>query len=343
MFCVECGKEENLHQGLCSKCFLQKNEFTSIPNVLDIERCTHCSSRKKGKGWISVEDEEAIIHDVIFENVKTHSDVSDFDIHVKPEYEDENNVNVDMIIHANVGELKVEERHKSKIRFKKTVCDECSKQQGGYWESKVQLRGARKGLDEEDIEKAYEIVDSILYHREKKDKDAFISKIEKIHNGLDLYLGSKKLGKIISKELVQSLGGHVKESHKLMGREDGKDVYRTTYLVRLFAFRINDFLKLDEEIFQVRKISSDGVLLRALSSGKDFWFSSSDIEKGKIIGGPEIIKEMVVVSRADNEIQVLDPDNLKTVSVIVPLGFDVAGESVKIVKFHEEYFLVEMR
>jgi nonsense-mediated mRNA decay protein 3 len=343
MFCVECGREERLYHGLCSKCFLQKNKFTSVPKIIDSERCVHCSSRKKGKGWISVEDEDNVIHDVIFENVKTNSDVSDFDVHINPEYENENNVNVDIIIHAIVGELKAEEEHKTKIRFRKTVCDECSKQQGGYWESKVQLRGAKKGLEDDDYEKAFEIVDLIIFKREKKDRDAFVTKIEKIHNGLDFYLGSKKLGKIISKELMQALGGHVKESHKLMGRQDGKDVYRTTYLVRLFEFRVQDFLKLDDTIFQVKKISSDGVLLRTLSSGKDFWFSESDLEKAKILGGPENIKEMVVVSRGDGEIQVLDPGNLKTVDVLVPEGYDTQGESISVVKFEEGYFLIDRK
>jgi nonsense-mediated mRNA decay protein 3 len=126
-----------------------------------------------------------------------------------------------------------------------------------------------------------------------------------------------------------------------MGKKDGRDIYRMTYLVRLLEFRIDDFIRLDEQIFQVLKISSDGILLRALENGKDFWFSTQDIAKAKIIGGPEIIKEMVVVSRGKNEIQVLDPDNLKTVDVLLWEGFNASGESVKVVKYEGGYFLVQ--
>lgn len=340
MFCVECGTEGKLYRSVCAECFLKKHTFTTIPRTLDVEVCAHCGSRKKGKGWGNDEDKNTL-EEVISENVKTESDVSDFDIHITPNYEDENNVNVELIIHAKVQDLKAEEKHKTKIRFKKSVCDECSKQQGGYWEAKVQLRGAKRGLSQEDREKAFEIVDRIVSEREKKDKDAFITKIEEIHSGLDFYLGSKSLGKVISKNLASEFGGNVKESGELMGKKDGKDMYRMTYAVRLIEFRAGEFLQMDKQIFQVRKISSDGILLRALESGSDFWFSTADIEKAKSIGGPELIKDMVVVSRGKNEIQVLDPDNLKTIDVLLPKGYDADGESVKVIKCEAGYFLVE--
>jgi nonsense-mediated mRNA decay protein 3 len=342
MFCVECGFEGELYQSLCADCFLKKNTFTKIPKNIDVEICSHCGSRKKGKGWIFQGDIDSL-EKVISENVKTDPEVTDFDVHLDPKYEDENNVNVEVIIHAKVHDLKKEEKHTTKIRFKKTVCDECSKQQGGYWEAKVQFRGTKGKLSSEDFERAYDIVDLIVAEKEKKDRDAFITKVEEIHSGLDFYLGSKNLGKTIAKKLAAEFGGQVKESAQLMGRKDGKDIYRMTYSVRLLEFRVDDFLQLDEQIFQVRKISSDGVLLRALTSGKDFWFSVPDLEKAKAIGGVELIKDMVVVSRGKNEIQVLDPDNLKTIDVLLPDGIDVKGESVKVVKYEDSYFVVESK
>ncbi|UCE73087.1 MAG: 60S ribosomal export protein NMD3, partial [Methanomassiliicoccales archaeon] len=249
MFCVECGKEGKLYKGICGDCFLSKNVFTSIPNKLDVEVCAHCGSRRKGKDWVSVDQGQEIIEEVISENVKRHPDVSDFDVHIKTEYEDENNVNVNIVTHAKVHDLKSEENHETRIRFKKTVCDECSKQQGGYWEAKVQLRGTKGGLYDKEKEKAMDIVDIMVAEKEKKARDAFITKVEEIHSGLDFYLGSKSLGKALSKRLASEFGGHVKESAQLVGKKDGKDIYRMTYLVRLLEFRIDDFIRLDEQIF----------------------------------------------------------------------------------------------
>ncbi len=342
MFCVECGNEDKLYEGLCSECFLRKRTFLKLPKNIDVELCAHCGVRRKGKGWIRDDDGDTI-EKVILENAEASFEVSKFDVHLNCEYEDENNVKVKVISHAKVHDLKVEEHHDVKIRFKKNVCDECSKQQGGYWEAKVQVRGSKSSLLEEDKDRAFDIVDLMVAEREKKDKDAFITKIEEIHSGLDFYFGSKSLGKAIAKKLASDFGGTVKESGELVGRRDGKDIYRMTYSVRLSDFRISDFIMLDEQIFQVKKISSDGILLRALESHKDMWFSPSDLQKAKHIGGVEMIKEMVVVSKGENEIQVLDPDNLKTVDVLLPIGSWINGDSVAIVKCEAGYFYIENR
>lgn len=340
MFCVECGKEDKLYEGLCSECFLKKRTFLNIQKNIDVELCAHCGQRKRGKGWVTVGNSDSV-EEVILENVKKDPEVTDFDAHLDSQYEDENNVNVKVITHAKVKDLKVEEHHNVRIRFKKTACDECSKQKGGYWEAKVQVRASKKGLSEEDKEKTYDVVDLIVAERERKDRDAFISKIEEIHSGLDFYFGSKSLGKAVAKKLASEFGGHVKESAELVGRRDGKDIYRMTYLMRISEFRNHDFVVFDETVFLVKKISSDGILLRALENYKDMWFSPSDLQKAKHIGGPEIIMDMVVVSKGDGEIQVLDPDNLKTVDVLLPPGASVSSESVSIAKCDFGYFYIE--
>jgi nonsense-mediated mRNA decay protein 3 len=338
MFCVECGKEGNLYQGLCVDCYLAKNVFITIPKQIDVEVCAHCGARRKGKIWISSTDD--LIEQCIIENVKRNKNVIDFDLHIIPTFEDENNVSVQVITHAKVSDLKAEEEHTTKIRIKRLVCDECSKQHGGYWEAKVQLRGSKRGLSEKDLEQAIEIVDTIVSGREKKDKSAFVTKMEKIHNGLDFYLGSKSLGKTISKELAREFGGEIKESHKLVGKKEGKDVYRTTYAVRALDYRPGDFIQFEGKVLRVINLSSNKVLLRVLDQGENISIKSRKLKDAKLLGGKEIIQEMVVVSRSENEIQVLDPETLKTVDVVMPTDFEVDGESVKIVKYKSGYFLV---
>ena len=339
MFCVECGKEGELYQGLCVECYLAKNIFIKIPKNIDVEVCAHCGARKRGKSWISYEGED-IIEKVVIENAISHKDVTDFDVHIKSDFEDENNIIVSVLTHANVLGLKAEEEHDTRIRIKRIVCDECSKQHGGYWEAKVQLRGSKRGLSEEDLEKAVEIVDSIVVSREKKDKSAFVTKVEEIHNGLDFYLGSKNLGKAISKGLANEFGGEVKGSHKLVGKKDGKEVYRTTYAVRALDFRSGDFIQLDDKVMRMLSLSANKAHLRALETGENISLKSEEMEKAKLLGGKEIITEMVVVSKSEKEIQVLDPETLKTVDVVLPRNFEVEGESVMVVKSEVGYFLV---
>ncbi|ODS40606.1 MAG: hypothetical protein A7315_08100 [Candidatus Altiarchaeales archaeon WOR_SM1_79] len=339
MFCVECGKEGKLYRGLCADCFRKKNIFITIPTNIDIEICAHCKAKKRGKGWVFSDDED-IIEESIIENIKGAKVVEDFDIHIKSEFEDENNIFARIITHAYAMGLKVQEEHETRIRIKRSVCDECSKQQGGYWEAKVQLRGSKRGLTKNEIEKAINIVDVMVSAKEKKDKGAFITKIEEIHNGLDFYFGSKSFGKAVAKKLANEFGGQVKESQKLMGRKDGKEIYRMTYAVRSLDFKVGDFLTLDKFILRLISISSNKVLLRKLDSGENITLKPGELDKSKLLGNKEIIKEMVVVSKKEKEIQVLDPDTLKTVDVILPPDIDVSGESVGIVKYDEGYFII---
>lgn len=342
MFCVECGSEGELYKSLCRKCYLSKNRFVTFPKAIDVVMCPQCGSRQKGKGWIQSDSEniEMLVKDVIIENAMLHNDVEGFEINITLDYENETNMDATVISQAEVSRLKALEEHEVRFRIKPQVCPECSRQQGGYWEAKVQLRGSKKGLNKDEEDRALDMVESLVASREKE-RGAFLTKVERIHSGLDFYLGSNNMGKLVSKELAQTFGGSVKESHKLVGRKDGKDVYRATYAVRMSTFRVDDFIRVDEQVFHVTKISPDGVLLRALESGQDLWFHHPDLERVKIIGGKELVKDMVVVSRSEGEIQVLDPDNLKTIEVLLPPGFDASSESVKVMKCEAGYFLVE--
>jgi nonsense-mediated mRNA decay protein 3 len=339
MFCVECGKEGKLYRGLCGECFLAKNVFISFPDQIDVEICSQCGFRKKKKGWILTEDQN-LMEEIVMECAISNNDVTDFDVHITPKSENETSIILGVITHANVLGLKAPEEHETKIRFKKSICEECSKQQGGYWEVKVQFRGSERGLTEEDLEKALEIVDFMVGEKEKKDRGAFITKIEKMHSGLDFFLGSKNLGKAISKKLVSEFGGELKGSHKLVGRKDGKDVHRTTYSVRIPNYRIGDFVLFQGKVFMVLKVSTEKAFLRTLDTGENIFFSHKELKESKIVGGSEIVYDMVVVSQSEKEIQVLDPENLKTIDLIKPKYFNVKGESVKVIKSEAGYFLV---
>jgi len=62
---------------------------------------------------------------------------------------------------------------------------------------------------------------------------AFISKVKELREGIDIYVGSAKVGKQISKRIVREFGGTFSESAKLVGHKDGKNQYRISYAVRL--------------------------------------------------------------------------------------------------------------
>jgi NMD protein affecting ribosome stability and mRNA decay len=104
------------------------------------------------------------------------------------------------------------------VKYNKKLCSDCGRVHGGYFEAIVQLRGD-KGLIEKYTKK---VVDMIQ-------KYSFVSKVEEIKEGTDIYSGNTKESfKILS---IMKLKYH--STKKLFGMRDGHRIYRTTFAVRL--------------------------------------------------------------------------------------------------------------
>jgi NMD protein affecting ribosome stability and mRNA decay len=93
MFCVECGREEELYGGLCSQCYIEKNVFITIPERIDIEVCAYCGVRRKGRIWVRNEP-GTLFEESIIESARIHKDVTHFDVHIEPVSETEMDVSL---------------------------------------------------------------------------------------------------------------------------------------------------------------------------------------------------------------------------------------------------------
>ncbi len=99
------------------------------------------------------------------------------------------------------------------------LCPDCSRMSGGYFEAIIQLRG-------ENRERLKQYGSSLEIRLKEK---TFVTKVEEIKEGIDLYIGS-------SKAVIKDL--HDRNipcviSRKLFGKKEGKLIYRTTFLIRL--------------------------------------------------------------------------------------------------------------
>jgi nonsense-mediated mRNA decay protein 3 len=112
---------------------------------------------------------------------------------------------------AEIDGVKIKEELPVKIKFIKRFCEECGRIKSGYYEGIIQIRN-------DQIEK---IIDNLQ-------KNTFISKIEKQKNGADVYTGSTKQ----TKKTLRKMGLKFSESKKLYGMRKGRNLYRTTFLVR---------------------------------------------------------------------------------------------------------------
>lgn len=73
-------------------------------------------------------------------------------------------------------------------------------------------------------------------------KNVFISRIDEVKTGLDIYISSQRFARSLGHRLKKSFDGKVVYSRKLftVSRKTGKRVYRVTVLFRLNPKPIND-------------------------------------------------------------------------------------------------------
>ena len=232
-FCPECGKIETKSQllvrGLCRACFLKRNGMLEMYKGLEIIICPSCQSYLYRNKWcpkISVIDEvniKRIIKDVLDEKIKLREGVKITNKGITILGINETNpkkINVQLTLNGSIQGIKSKEDYTLGITITKSVCNACKKKNSSYYEAKIQIRPKDNLILKlvMDYIRAYNIIVT------KEDVRKF---------GIDLYLTNKKQLSGILTEVKKKFKVEVKISNTLYGRKDGKEVYRTTALVRL--------------------------------------------------------------------------------------------------------------
>jgi nonsense-mediated mRNA decay protein 3 len=169
--------------------------------------------------------------------------------------------------------------------------------------------------------------------------EAFISKMEPVKGGVDIYLSSHDLGRNIAKELRAKYGGTVGVSPKLFGLKDGKEIYRTTHLVRLPRYREGDVVRLEGRMFEVVSVGHRPVL-RDLKSGERMSPTETKMERARVVESERFDAEVISIS--DKEVEYFDPAEARNAKVPRPPNLG-APEKVEIVRAGDESFVSMLR
>jgi nonsense-mediated mRNA decay protein 3 len=204
LVCPKCGKkssEAEFIESFCSGCYPVK---IKTPDRFELEQCTRCSKVHLRGDWAPYNARK--LSDYIIGKCK-----GDFS---SAGYDADRQVAVFIMMGNNA---KIERL--IPLDLKKTICLQCSRMSGGYFEAIIQLRG--------DPIKVLGHSGMLLKRLSKK--KTFIAKEEEKDGGLDLYVGNSK----VVVELMGELGLKTLITKKLVGRDQGKRLYRTTFLIRL--------------------------------------------------------------------------------------------------------------
>ncbi len=200
MICPLCGAREGEKPFIgpvCVDCYKLKCTF---PSQVYLDVCSHCGKVRLYGKWVDATDE--MIEKWVLKRCKGKD---------KPVAYDEERSTLIFEIEGRRIERSL------KIRWNKKVCPQCCKISGGYYEAIVQLRGSKHRVKK--------WLRRLLYLLRKR---TFISQVEELKEGIDIYVGESKAVVAVLKDL----GFKYEISRKLHTMKQGKRLYRTTFLLR---------------------------------------------------------------------------------------------------------------
>ncbi|MFH1785081.1 MAG: NMD3-related protein [Candidatus Micrarchaeota archaeon] len=202
LICPKCGRTNNqieFIEAFCPDCYPIKIE---IPKKIEFETCTRCEKIKFRGEWVPYNKRK--LSDYILGKCKGDIESSTYDF----ESQDAT------FIMSSSAKVK----RSIPLELKKTICQDCSRISGGYYEGIIQLRGDRKKIEK-----------TAIMLISKLENVTFLTKTEEKDEGIDIYIGRSK--PIV--RLVSDLGITTVITKKLVGRDQGKRLYRTTFLIRM--------------------------------------------------------------------------------------------------------------
>jgi nonsense-mediated mRNA decay protein 3 len=339
MFCVECGKEEPIYKnGVCLHCYLKQAQFTKGPVIIDILSCPRCESYKYKNTWLMEPFSETLKRHV---KDAFHIDPELQDPRIETDCKEQDRMYACIVrITGSVGGQTVMEEHPLTVRLKRTTCDVCSREAGGYYEAILQIRSDTRAFSKTELQVLREAVEKIVgQHQDSGKRGLFITDYEEKREGLDFFLSDKGTAFAIAKKIQEQYGGEFKQSASTAGMKDSRQLFRMTYLVRIPAYRTGDFISTNGSFYVISSIHGTRVRAIELSSWKEKIIEGKDIQPPMILGGKERVKEMIVVSQSKREIQLMDAKTYSTVEIPKPPAATIKTATVKAVKLEGSLFL----
>ncbi len=336
--CPKCGKKAGTFYGnLCRECYIESKTLIECPMVVYSRICPVCGSFfRKGKWAVEKDEIEGILRCIKDELVV---DTQYLDLKLIPRKLDYSRYGVHM--EGKAGSEGVHAAKDTEVRINWETCQTCSRISGGYFEGIVQIRADKRIPTQEELKKCRGMAQEMAASSQAKgDRLAFIAKIQELPEGIDLYVGSAKLGKQICRMLADAFGGGFKESPKLVGQKNGIDLYRITYALRLPEFVRGDIISVGDRVIEVKSCGKQ-VSGIDLETGRRFIENFNGLMQVKKLGRSTDTVPAVLVADEGTTIQVMDPDTYESVTIRRPEFLKTEpGNEVKIIKTGKGIYVV---
>lgn len=331
MICVVCGKEGVAYRGMCSSCASESVRI-EFPDKIEYSECPKCSAFRVNKKWEYNDPRGALLKQLI--SLITLPDRSFSLSDPVLERIDDQISSLSVSVNSIDG-FSFERSSRIYMRVTHESCPVCDRKTGSYYEAILQIRFEDSGN--------MEIMDDLLIELnripDQGDPNQFISKYVQLPEGIDIYLGSKKLGEKMLKHISSSYPGSRHNSKKLAGRKEGKDFYRFTFSYRIFNPRRGTIFQFNNRILCLKRVEKDRLLFSEGPDESEVTVSFQDlVRRGySVLKTEPDIQKMMVVSNESGNSTLMDLDTYHTVVIKNELPLREAVFS----KYNDSLFLVE--
>ena len=137
----------------------------------------------------------------------------------------------------------------------------------------------------------------------------------------------------------------IKESPRLISEDKstGKGLYRIWISVRIPEFEINDFIRFDGNILQVKDIDKNRVIgIDIANNHKKHAIPLKNMEDIELVKKEDEIETTTVISKSPRTIQILDPSDYSAVDMEMSDEFRDynIGDEIKLIKIDNYIYLI---
>lgn len=346
MFCLECGSTNKKMIGdICIDCFLKDYQMIQIPHRIEVQICSHCNSKLEEGKWLDENiPEEEVIYRALEKNITINDLVENEIINLEIEQMKGTIAICYVEILGEVHGQKIDETHDVEVKILKSVCPTCSKIQAGYYEAVIQFRAHNREIKNEEYELADKTIERTLIRQSKVDKLAYCPQIATLKEGRDYYIGSLKTARKVGESLKDEFGGIIKESPRLISEDKstGKGLYRIWISIRIPEFEIDDFIKYENRILQVKSINKNRIIGTDIKTAKNHTIPMKHLEDIKLLKKANEIETTTIISKSPKNLQILDPSDYSAVDLELKDGFQDynIGDEIKLIKIDNYIYLV---
>ncbi|MDI9633970.1 MAG: 60S ribosomal export protein NMD3 [Methanolinea sp.] len=316
--CPLCGRPSPNGE-ICGTCRVAKTRWLECPARVRIVVCPTCGAHRQAGAWVDERgDDDELVFSLVRQSLSLHRELSGVTFSLSRREKSPNRTLVECTVRGTLFSVPVEGTCGVEVEWKKEQCDRCSLISGNYYEGIVQLRATGRKPAPREIKEARRIASETLGEMVASgERLAFITKWDEHRDGLDITVGSQRLGREIAHAITQSLGGKYSAHPKLVGEKAGRQLFRVTYLVRLPRFSPGDVLTVRGRHVEV--IGLEGRLLRCIDidSGTVRLVGEGQVERR--VGRREDSVRWEVVFRDRELLGLLDPATGTTHEVMAPL------------------------